>query len=114
MVKEVKLNERQVAVINALKGSNKALTLAEISGIVGFEVKSGTTNTLVKRGAIKVVGERTIVCMACGHKHTVKEYTIGDQFPECKLAVSQYKYAMSPIGLFFHVHKIGGLDQSVH
>ena len=78
MVKEVKLNERQVSVINALKGSTKALTLAEISGSVGFEVTSGTTNTLVKRGAIKVVGERTIVCMACGHKHTVKEYTIGD------------------------------------
>lgn len=78
MAKEIKLNERQVAVINALKASDKALTLAEISGIVGFEVKSGTTNTLVKRGAIKVVGERTIVCAACGHKHTVKEYTIGD------------------------------------
>lgn len=88
MAKEIKLNERQIAVINALKASDKALTLAEISGIVGFEVKSGTTNTLVKRGAIKVVGERTIVCECCGHKHTVKEYTIGDQFPECKLAVN--------------------------
>lgn len=78
MEKKTQMNERQVAVINALKASNKALTLAEISGIVGFEVKSGTTNTLVKRGAIKVVGERTIVCECCGHKHTVKEYTIGD------------------------------------
>ena len=78
MENKTQMNERQIAVINALKASNKALTLAEISGIVGFEVKSGTTNTLVKRGAIKVVGERTIVCMACGHKHTVKEYTIGD------------------------------------
>lgn len=88
MEKKTQMNERQVAVINALKASDKALTLAEISGIVGFEVKSGTTNTLVKRGAIKVVGERTIVCECCGHKHTVKEYTIGDQFPECKLAVN--------------------------
>ena len=78
MAKEIKLNERQIAVINALQASDKALTLAEISGIVGFEVKSGTTNTLVKRGVIKVVGERTIVCECCGHKHTVKEYTIGD------------------------------------
>lgn len=78
MEKKTQMNERQVAVINALKASDKALTLAEISGIVGFEVKSGTTNTLVKRGAIKVVGERTIVCECCGHKHTVKEYTIGD------------------------------------
>lgn len=78
MEKKTQMNERQVAVINALKASDKALTLAEISGIVGFEVKSGTTNTLVKRGVIKVVGERTIVCECCGHKHTVKEYTIGD------------------------------------
>lgn len=78
MEKKNQMNERQVAVINALKASEKALTLAEISGIVGFEVKSGTTNTLVKRGAIKVVGERTIICECCGHKHTVKEYTIGD------------------------------------
>ena len=78
MEKKTQMNERQTAVINALKASDKALTLAEISGIVGFEVKSGTTNTLVKRGAIKVVGERTIVCECCGHKHTVKEYTIGD------------------------------------
>ena len=88
MEKKTQMNERQIAVINALKASDKALTLAEISGIVGFEVKSGTTNTLVKRGVIKVVGERTIVCECCGHKHTVKEYTIGDQFPECKLAVN--------------------------
>ena len=78
MEKKTQMNERQVAVINALKASDKALTLAEISGIVGFEVKSGTTNTLVKRGIIKIAGERTIVCAACGHKHTVKEYTIGD------------------------------------
>lgn len=78
MEKKTQMNERQIAVINALKASDKALTLAEISGIVGFEVKSGTTNTLVKRGVIKVVGERTIVCECCGHKHTVKEYTIGD------------------------------------
>ena len=78
MEKKTQMNERQVAVINALKASDKALTLAEISDIVGFEVKSGTTNTLVKRGAIKIVGERTIVCATCGHKHTVKEYTIGD------------------------------------
>ena len=74
MEKKTQMNERQIAVINALQASDKALTLAEISGIVGFEVKSGTTNTLVKRGAIKVVGERTIVCECCGHKHTVKTW----------------------------------------
>ena len=78
MEKKTQMNERQVAVIKALKASDKALTLAEISGIVGFEVKSGTTNTLVKNSIIKVVGKRTVVCEYCGHKHTVNEYTIGD------------------------------------
>ena len=78
MEKKTQMNERQVAVINALKASDKALTLAEISGIVGFEVKSGTTNNLVKNGIIKVVGKRTVVCEYCGHKHTVNEYTIGE------------------------------------
>ena len=78
MEKKTQMNERQTAVINALKASDKALTLAEISGIVGFEVKSGTTNTLVKNGIIKVVGKRTVVCEYCGHKHTVNEYTIGE------------------------------------
>ena len=78
MEKKTQMNERQVAVIKALKASDKALTLAEISGIVGFEVKSGTTNTLVKSGIIKVAGKRTVVCEYCGHKHTVNEYTIGD------------------------------------
>ena len=71
MEKKTQMNERQTAVI-------KALTLAEISGIVGFEVKSGTTNNLVKNGIIKVVGKRTVVCECCGHKHTVNEYTIGE------------------------------------
>ena len=78
MEKKTQMNERQVALIKALKASDKALTLAEISGIVGFEVKSGTTNTLVKSGIIKVAGKRTVVCEYCGHKHTVNEYTIGD------------------------------------
>ena len=78
MANQVKLNEKQVKVINTLKGSDKALTLKEISDIVGFEVKSGTTNTLVKRNLIKIAGERVIVCPVCGHKHTVKEYTIGE------------------------------------
>ena len=81
MEKKNQLNERQVAVISTLKASDKALTLAEISAVVGFEVKSGTTNTLVKRGLIKVAGERTIVCPICGHKHTVKEYTVGEESP---------------------------------
>lgn len=76
-VKVVKLNEKQVAILEVLKGTEKPMTLREISVVVGFEVKSGTTNSLVKNGYMAVVGERIIVCEACGHKHKVKEYSLG-------------------------------------
>ena len=72
---DTKLNQKQTAVLNVLKGADKPMTLAEIGTAIGSPVKSGTTNTLVKRGLIQIVGERTIVCPACGAKHKVKEYT---------------------------------------
>lgn len=75
---EIKMNEKRVAVINALKGAAKPMTLAEISAAANTEIKTGTTNAMIKAGVIKVAGERTIVCPACGRKHTVKEYEIGD------------------------------------
>lgn len=48
-------NEKQTAIINALKNSAEPLTLREISERVGFEVKSGTASTLTDKGAIKAV-----------------------------------------------------------
>lgn len=75
---KLNLTDNRKAILSTLRSATAPLTLAEISALVGFEVKTGSTNALVKAGAIKVAGERTIVCPACGRKHTVKEYVIGD------------------------------------
>ena len=72
------MNEKRTAVIETLKNATAPMTLTEISNAAGVEVKSGTTNAMVKVGLIVVSGEREIVCPACGHKHKVKEYTLGD------------------------------------
>ena len=75
---KITMNEKRTAVIETLKNATAPMTLAEISNAAGVEVKSGTTNAMVKAGLIVVAGERKIVCPACGHKHKVKEYTLGD------------------------------------
>lgn len=49
--KVITFNEKEVAVLEALKNSDKALTLAEISDLVGFKVASGTVVSLIKKGA---------------------------------------------------------------
>ena len=72
---EKKLTDKQTKIVTILKESEKPMTLAEIGAVLGEPVKSGTTNTLVARKIIKIVGTRTIVCPACGAKHKVKEYT---------------------------------------
>lgn len=75
---KITMNEKRTAVINTLKNATAPMTLGEIANKAGVEIKSGTTNAMVKAGLIVVSGEREIVCTACGHKHTVKEYKIGD------------------------------------
>lgn len=75
---KIKMNEKRNAVIETLKNATAPMTLAEIATAAGVEVKSGTTNAMVKTGLIVVSGEREIVCPACGHKHKVKEYSLGD------------------------------------
>ena len=75
---KITMNEERTAVINTLKNATTPMTLGEIANKAGVEIKSGTTNAMVKAGLIVVAGEREIICPACGHKHTVKEYKIGD------------------------------------
>ena len=75
---KITMNEKRTAVIETLKNATAPMTLAEISSVAGVEVKSGTTNAMVQVGLIVVAGEREIICPTCGHKHTVKEYAIGD------------------------------------
>ena len=50
---ELTLNDKQTKVIAFLKANKGAFTLAEISEKIGCEIKSGTTNILVKKGLIK-------------------------------------------------------------
>ena len=80
---EKKLTDKQTKIVTILKESEKPMTLAEIGAVLGEPVKSGTTNTLVTRKIIKIVGERTIVCPACGAKHKVKEYTAEQRYFFC-------------------------------
>lgn len=75
---KITMNEKRTAVIETLKNATAPMTLAEISSAAGVAVKSGTTNAMVQVGLIVVAGEREIVCPACGHKHKVKEYSLGD------------------------------------
>lgn len=75
---KITMNEKKTAVIETLKNATAPMTLTEISNAAGVEVKSGTTNAMVKVGLITVAGEREIVCPVCGHKHKVKEYSLGD------------------------------------
>ena len=73
-----KLNQKQEKIIQFLS-SNKGrkFTLAEIGNAINDEVKSGTTNTLVKRGfMVCYKNEREIVCPCCGHKTEVSTYEI--------------------------------------
>ena len=53
MANEIKLNDKQTKVIAFLKANKGAFTLAEISEKIGCEIKSGTTNALIKKGLIK-------------------------------------------------------------
>ena len=75
---KITMNEKRTAVIETLKNATAPMTLAEIANAASIEVKSGTTNAMVKVGLIVVAGERELICPNCGHKHTVKEYAIGD------------------------------------
>lgn len=72
---KIKMNPKREAVINALKDAEKPMTLAELSEIVGEEVKSGTTNAMVTAGLIKKVGTRKVAKTVYVE---VAEYAIGE------------------------------------
>lgn len=78
MANEIKLNEKQSKVINFLTANKgKKFTLNEIATAIGEELKSGTTNTLVKKGLMAChKNEKEIVCACCGHKTKVSTYEI--------------------------------------
>ena len=55
-------NEIQKLFMETLKGSETPLTLAEVSEIVGQEIKSGSINTLIGKGLV-VTQDTEIECL---------------------------------------------------
>jgi hypothetical protein len=55
-------NEKQKLFMETLKGSETPLTLAEVSEIVGQEIKSGSINTLIGKGLV-VTQDTEIECL---------------------------------------------------
>ncbi len=54
---EIKMTEKRVAIMDTLRASDKAMTLAEIAKAMGVEkVATGTTNAMVKAGLIRKAG----------------------------------------------------------
>ena len=72
MNKPKPLNEKQIAFLQGLGA--EPTTLAEISKFVGYELKSGTINPIVKRGLAACGPDRVLICPCCGHKRTYKTY----------------------------------------
>ena len=69
-------NETQKLFMNAL-ADGKELTLAEVSEVVGREIKTGSINTLISKGlVISNKGAREIVCSHCGAKRKVATYKL--------------------------------------
>lgn len=53
----IKMTEKRVAIMDTLRASDKAMTLAEIAKAMGVEkVATGTTNAMVKAGLIRKAG----------------------------------------------------------
>ena len=55
-----KLNDKQQKFLEILAQNPDGLTLAEASDGLGFELKSGTTNTLITKGLVQTVGEKKV------------------------------------------------------
>lgn len=92
MTKTKTLNAKQLAVINALRTADKAMTLAEISAVIGEDVKSGTTNTLVASGYIVKAGKVEVEKLV---KSKVNVYGLGSvDINSTKLKVTENRVAI--------------------
>ena len=74
MTKNKTLNEKQTALINALKTTTDGLTLAEASAIAGVEIRPGSVNPLEGK-YIEKCGTKEIVVTT---KRTVNVYRLKD------------------------------------
>ena len=68
------LNEKQTALINALKTTTEGLTLAEASAIAGVEIRPGSVSPLIGK-YIEKAGTKEITVTT---KRTVNVYRLKD------------------------------------
>ena len=68
------LNEKQTALINALKTTTEGLTLAEASAIAGVEIRPGSVNPLIGK-YIEKAGTKEITVTT---KRAVNVYRLKD------------------------------------
>ena len=70
--KIVNYTDTEKKILRALESAGHGLTLAELSDVLGMEVKSGNINALVKKGNVEKSGEREVIVQA---KRKVGEYS---------------------------------------
>lgn len=70
--KTVNYTETEKKILNALETADHAMTLAELTEMLGMEIKSGNINALVKKGNVEKSGEREVIVQA---KRKVGEYS---------------------------------------
>lgn len=70
--KTVNYTDTERKILTALETADRALTLAELTDMLGMEIKSGNINALVKKGNVEKSGEREIIVQA---KRKVGEYS---------------------------------------
>ena len=57
---EIKVNEKIIAIVDALRAIGKPVTLNELNELVGFKVAIGTLRTAINNGFVKVSDEKGI------------------------------------------------------
>ncbi len=57
---KVNMNETRKAVLGVLKDAKEPMTLAEISTVLGADVKTGTTNAMVTAGLMRKIGTKRV------------------------------------------------------
>lgn len=83
-------NDKQKQFLEVLKGAESPMTLAEVSEVVGYEVKSGSINTLIGKGLV-VTNDTEIECLIVRKdngkvvgqtKKVVKAYALAQVLPQ--------------------------------
>lgn len=72
MAKETKLNAKQTEFLSDLGTLDSAMTLNEINSKFGTDFKSGTINSLVKRGVVAYGDYKEVIVSTKRKVHTYK------------------------------------------